>query len=154
MGIALGVNQSKAASMDELEGEFHQICERLSETRPTAVNLFWALDRMRRTAISARHLGPADLHDRLIIADMGTQVSKGAIPEPVVEYPRPYVDDVALNLWGQVAGWTPFVARAFSLLMGVLTIAVVYRLGCLMAGKTAGLGAAASRCSKSCKCRS
>lgn len=47
MGIALGVNQSKAASTDEFERDFHQICERLSETRPTAVNLFWAVERMR-----------------------------------------------------------------------------------------------------------
>src|SRR4051812_12025770 len=49
---------------------------------------------------------------------------------------------IALNLWGQGSGWTPFVARTFSLLMGVLAVAVVYRLGCLMAGKLAGLGAA------------
>lgn len=49
---------------------------------------------------------------------------------------------IALNLWGQVAGWTPFAARAFSVLMGVLAVAVVYRLGNLIAGKIAGLGAA------------
>src|SRR5690348_16300656 len=36
---------------------------------------------------------------------------------------------MALNLWGQVAGWTSFAARAFSVLMGVLAVAVVYRLG-------------------------
>jgi hypothetical protein len=51
----------------------------------------------------------ADLHDRLIIADMGTNVSKGAIPDPVVEYPRPYVDDVALNLWANVPSDTFWV---------------------------------------------
>ncbi len=49
---------------------------------------------------------------------------------------------VALNLWGHITGWTPFAARAFSLLLGVLAIAVVYRLGCQMAGTTAGLGTA------------
>jgi uncharacterized membrane protein len=49
---------------------------------------------------------------------------------------------VVLNLWGQVAGWTPFATRIFSVLMGVLAIASVYRLGCVMAGKRAGLGAA------------
>jgi uncharacterized membrane protein len=49
---------------------------------------------------------------------------------------------VALNLWGQVMGWTPFAARTFSVLMGVLAVAAVYRLGCLMAGKIAGFAAA------------
>ena len=54
MGIALGLDQSKAASMDEFERDFHQICERLSETRPTAVNLFWAVERMRWSFKHAR----------------------------------------------------------------------------------------------------
>ena len=48
MGIALGVLQSKAASIPSLEAEFRQICETLAATRPTAVNLFWAIERMRR----------------------------------------------------------------------------------------------------------
>lgn len=51
---------------------------------------------------------------------------------------------IILNLWGQIAGWTPFAARALSLLMGILAIAFMYRLACQLAGATAGLGAAAA----------
>jgi methylthioribose-1-phosphate isomerase len=47
MGIALGMKNSDAASLDEFERDFHRVCERLLVTRPTAVNLFWAVERMR-----------------------------------------------------------------------------------------------------------
>lgn len=48
MGVALGVLKSKAASLDALKREFAEICETLGRTRPTAVDLFWALERMKR----------------------------------------------------------------------------------------------------------
>jgi len=47
MGVALGALQSQAASMPEFEREFDAICNVLAGTRPTAVNLFWAIRRMR-----------------------------------------------------------------------------------------------------------
>ncbi|MGA3209800.1 MAG: S-methyl-5-thioribose-1-phosphate isomerase [Terriglobales bacterium] len=47
MGIALGVRESRAGSMEQLRTEFDCICETLAATRPTAVNLFWAVRRMR-----------------------------------------------------------------------------------------------------------
>ena len=47
MGIALGVKNSKAESGAELKKEFDQICETIRQTRPTAVNLFWAIRRMQ-----------------------------------------------------------------------------------------------------------
>src|ERR1700758_2745420 len=48
MGIALGLQNSKAPSGAELKQEFDQMCEVLGKTRPTAVNLFWAIQRMRQ----------------------------------------------------------------------------------------------------------
>jgi methylthioribose-1-phosphate isomerase len=47
MGVALGVLHSPAKSVDELREEFVEICGVLTKTRPTAVDLFWALERMR-----------------------------------------------------------------------------------------------------------
>ena len=47
MGIALGVNNSKAESVGDLKREFDQICNVIGATRPTAVNLFWAIRRMQ-----------------------------------------------------------------------------------------------------------
>ena len=45
MGVALGVLH---AGEDGLDEQFAAICDTLARTRPTAVNLFWAIERMRR----------------------------------------------------------------------------------------------------------
>jgi methylthioribose-1-phosphate isomerase len=47
MGVALGVRDSPARDHAELKRDFGRICEVLAATRPTAVNLFWAIRRMR-----------------------------------------------------------------------------------------------------------
>ena len=47
MGVALGVKNSSARTVRELRAEFEIIAETISKTRPTAVNLFWAVKRMR-----------------------------------------------------------------------------------------------------------
>ncbi len=47
MGVALGVLKSSATSADALRPEFAEICDALAKTRPTAVDLFWALERMK-----------------------------------------------------------------------------------------------------------
>jgi methylthioribose-1-phosphate isomerase len=57
MGVALGVAQG---------GDFETICAELASTRPTAVNLFWGIERMKRLYASLRHLPPDEIRDRLI----------------------------------------------------------------------------------------
>jgi methylthioribose-1-phosphate isomerase len=47
MGIALGARDSQANDSDQFDQAFNQICQVLGATRPTAVNLFWAIERMR-----------------------------------------------------------------------------------------------------------
>jgi methylthioribose-1-phosphate isomerase len=47
MGVALGVSQSTATDIASLNAEVAIICDTLAATRPTAVNLFWAIERMR-----------------------------------------------------------------------------------------------------------
>lgn len=49
MGLALGAKQSVGTSVADLEDDFGYMCQVMSETRPTAVNLFWAIERMRET---------------------------------------------------------------------------------------------------------
>jgi methylthioribose-1-phosphate isomerase len=46
-GVALGALRSTAVTTEEFAPEFERICARLAGTRPTAVNLFWAIDRMK-----------------------------------------------------------------------------------------------------------
>src|SRR6202034_4172132 len=47
MGIALGMENSKAETVGDLKRDLDQICEVIGKTRPTAVNLFWAIRRMQ-----------------------------------------------------------------------------------------------------------
>jgi len=53
-GVALGALRSTAASTHEFAPEFERVCACLAGTRPTAVNLFWAIDRMKRCFAALR----------------------------------------------------------------------------------------------------
>jgi len=58
MGIALGVKNSKAENVGDLKRDFDQICDVIGKTRPTAVNLFWAIKRMQQKfeTLRVRHI--------------------------------------------------------------------------------------------------
>ena len=49
MGLALGARITKATGTQKLAVEFYKLCDLLAATRPTAVNLFWAIDRMKQS---------------------------------------------------------------------------------------------------------
>jgi methylthioribose-1-phosphate isomerase len=66
MGIALGMKNSKAESVGELKQELDQICDVIGKTRPTAVNLFWAIQRMREKFERARVRPLAQIKHELI----------------------------------------------------------------------------------------
>src|SRR5581483_11732724 len=67
MGLALGVRQSKATGTQKLAAEFYKLCEMMAATRPTAVNLFWAIDRMKRVFAELATAGASvdQIKDRL-----------------------------------------------------------------------------------------
>ena len=67
MGIALGMRKSKATGTQKFAAEFQNVCDLMAGTRPTAVNLFWAIDRMKRTFADAVQAGESvdQLKDRL-----------------------------------------------------------------------------------------
>ena len=64
-GVVLAARESKATSTDALIADLEIAIKGLAATRPTAVNLFWALDRMRRTAESLRPRPLGELRARL-----------------------------------------------------------------------------------------
>jgi len=67
MGIALGMRRSTAKGTKQFAVEFQKICEMMANTRPTAVNLFWAIDRMKRVFAEAAQAGKSteEIADRL-----------------------------------------------------------------------------------------
>src|SRR6267154_1566488 len=54
MGLALGANQSVGTSIADLEYDFRFMCKVMGATRPTAVNLFWAIERMKAALAKAK----------------------------------------------------------------------------------------------------
>ena len=54
MGVALGAQGIDTADYEVFVKEVGGICDHLAATRPTAVNLFWAIERMKRTLASLR----------------------------------------------------------------------------------------------------
>ena len=80
MGIALGMKNSKAESVVELKRELDQICDTMGKTRPTAVNLFWAIGRMQEKFEGLRGRPIAQIKETL-----------------VEEAKRMHVEDIAAN---------------------------------------------------------
>jgi methylthioribose-1-phosphate isomerase len=67
MGIAIGIRASKSTGTQKLAAEFYKICEQMAATRPTAVNLFWAIERMKRSFAAGATAGESvdQIKDRL-----------------------------------------------------------------------------------------
>jgi len=67
LGIAVGMRKSKATGTQKFAAEFHKICELMAATRPTAVNLFWAIERMKRVFAETAQAGASveQIKDRL-----------------------------------------------------------------------------------------
>ena len=80
MGIALGVKNSKAENVGELKRDFDRTCEVIGATRPTAVNLFWAIRRMQ------------DKFERLRVRPV-SQIREALIEEAQ----RMHAEDIAAN---------------------------------------------------------
>ena len=66
-GVVLAARQSHAASTDALVADLETAIKGLAATRPTAVNLFWALERMRRTAFALAGQAPDATRARLLV---------------------------------------------------------------------------------------
>src|SRR5215468_3609412 len=68
MGIALGASQSVGTSVADLEDDLLYICDVMAKTRPTAVNLFWAIERMRSVfnKEKARTIDVEEVKQRLV----------------------------------------------------------------------------------------
>jgi methylthioribose-1-phosphate isomerase len=67
LGLSLGMRRSTATGSQKFATEFYRMCDLMAATRPTAVNLFWAIDRMKRSFAAGMAAGeaPDQLKDRL-----------------------------------------------------------------------------------------
>jgi methylthioribose-1-phosphate isomerase len=66
MGVALGALKVRTRDMDRFNADFDTICEEMAAARPTAVNLAWAVDRMKQVAQGASRRGVEAVQKRLV----------------------------------------------------------------------------------------
>lgn len=85
MGVALGVLHSPAKSVEALRAEFAEICDTLAKTRPTAVDLFWALERMKRhfTELTAQTSDLAKIKQGMVEEARQVHLEKRATDEAI-----------------------------------------------------------------------
>ena len=88
MGAALGVLRSSAKSVAELRTEFAEMCDVLAKTRPTAVDLFWALDRMkaRFAELTAQTSDLASIQKGMVAEAQLVHLEKKATDEAIGRY--------------------------------------------------------------------
>src|ERR1039457_207281 len=64
---AIGVAAAMGVALGVMEGaDFDTVCDTLAKTRPTAVNLFWAIDRMRRLYTSSNGMPREAVIERMV----------------------------------------------------------------------------------------
>ena len=66
MGVALGAQSIDGTSPEETDREFNAICDHIAHTRPTAVNLFWAIERMKTVYRNSKPQGMEEAKKALI----------------------------------------------------------------------------------------
>lgn len=88
MGVALGVSRSQAATLSELRTEFAVICEVMAKTRPTAMDLFWAIARMKRkfAEIAVDGASHSSVREALIAEAREVHLEKKATDEAIGSY--------------------------------------------------------------------
>jgi methylthioribose-1-phosphate isomerase len=113
MGIALGVAEG---------ADFDEVCRTLAATRPTAVNLFWAIDRMRRFHDSIDGAEPAERAAQMIAEAKQIRLEDIAICEAIGRNGAPLVPDGKTVLTHCNAG--ALATAGYGTALGVIRAAV------------------------------
>jgi methylthioribose-1-phosphate isomerase len=117
MGIALGALHS-----ENLDAEMPTICDSLAKTRPTAVNLFWAIDRMRDLYFSLHGASTDEIRTRLIAEAQSIREQDIAINQAIGRNGAPLVPDGKTVLTHCNAG--ALATAGYGTALGVIRAAV------------------------------
>jgi methylthioribose-1-phosphate isomerase len=119
MGVAIGIAQ---ADREGLDGQMEKISAELAATRPTAVNLFWAIDRMNRLYRECRHLAWEEIRDRLIAEARLVRTEDIEINNAIGRHGAPLVPDGKTVLTHCNAG--ALATAGYGTALGVIRAAV------------------------------
>jgi methylthioribose-1-phosphate isomerase len=116
MGIALGMLHAKSSA------DFDGICETIRTTRPTAVNLFWAIERMRRVFTESSTFSLTEIRERLIAEAIQIRIEDIAINECIGKNGAPLIPDGKTVLTHCNAG--ALATAGYGTALGVIRAAV------------------------------
>jgi methylthioribose-1-phosphate isomerase len=113
MGVALGVQEG---------ADFETVCQTLAATRPTAVNLFWGIERMKRLRASLDGAAPAEIVQRMIEEAKVIRLEDIAICQAIGRHGEPLVPDGKTVLTHCNAG--ALATAGYGTALGVIRAAV------------------------------
>ena len=87
--LALELRRSAATGTTQLATEFYRTCDLLAATRPTAVNLFWAIERMKRVFAGAMRAGQSTDELKATIDTEAARVHDEDVPPAAGPLGRP-----------------------------------------------------------------
>jgi methylthioribose-1-phosphate isomerase len=119
MGVAIGVLKADEKTLD---AEFPIICDTLAGTRPTAVNLFWAIDRMKRLYASLRGCPVAEIRRRMVEEAKQIRIDDIAINQAMGRNGAPLIPDGKTVLTHCNAG--ALATAGYGTALGVIRAAV------------------------------
>jgi len=124
MGVAIGVQNSSAKSLAELQAEFPEILDTLAKTRPTAVDLFWALDRMNRrfVALAGQTSDLAKIKSALVDEAKAVHAEKRATDEAIGRFGAEFLPQDGLVMTQCNAG--ALATGGIGTALGVIQVAV------------------------------
>ena len=118
MGVAIGALHAR-----DLAGEMPLICSTLAATRPTAVNLFWAIERMRAVYEAIKHHQPSEIRALLIAEAQRIREEDIAINKAIGQHGAPLVPDGKTVLTHCNAG--ALATAGFGTALGVIRAAAL-----------------------------
>jgi methylthioribose-1-phosphate isomerase len=119
MGVALGVAHADGGDLD---AQVERICDTLGRTRPTAVNLFWALDRMRKLYEDLRGRPLSEIRERLAAEAQQIRLDDIAINQAIGRHGAELVPDHKTVLTHCNAG--ALATAGYGTALGVIRAAV------------------------------
>ena len=119
MGVAIGVEKSNPSNLD---AEVEEICTELAGTRPTAVNLFWAIDRMKKLYQQHRGKPFEEIRDTLVREAILIREEDIAINRAIGQHGAPLIPDNSTVLTHCNAG--ALATAGYGTALGVIRAAV------------------------------
>ncbi len=96
-GVCLGAQVALDTELESMQSRVRQVCNYLAESRPTAVNLSWALERMRLVADNETKCGPRELAAKLLAEARAIHAEDDQMCDHIGQYGAELLDELPVG---------------------------------------------------------